>query len=188
LNDRELEALLAELERTADDFWNISRDNARFLSLLVKTSGTRRILEVGTSNGYSTLWFARALVEAGGGEVVAIEYDAGRAALARENFRRAGLDALITLREGDALQIIPTLAGPFDFVFLDAEKGQYADYLRLALPLLRPGGLVVGDDTVSLRDQMAEYVDLAFRHPELESVDVPIDDGIILSYKRPSVA
>jgi predicted O-methyltransferase YrrM len=120
--------------------------------------------------------------------VVAIEHDAGRAALARENFRRAGLDSVITLREGDALQILPTLTGPFDFVFLDAEKGQYADYLRLALPLLRPGGLIVGDDTVSLRDQMTEYVDLVFHHPELESVDIPIDDGVILSYKRPNVA
>jgi predicted O-methyltransferase YrrM len=190
LNRPELESLLTELERTADDYWNVSRDNARFLSLLAKSIGARRILEIGTSNGYSTLWFARALVELGmpGGEVVAVEYDAGRAALARENFRRGGLDGIITLHQGDALQIIPTLTGPFDFVFLDAEKGQYADYLRLALPLVRPGGLLVGDDTTSLRSQMTEYVDLAFHHPALESVDVPIDDGVILSYKRPPSA
>ena len=178
------EELLRELERTADEFWNVGRDNAQFLALLVKSIGARRVLEVGTSNGYSTLWFARALAETGGGEVVAIEYDAGRAAQARENYRRAGLDGTITLLEGDARALIPAQTGPFDFVFLDADKPQYADYLRTALPLVRPGGLIAGDDTTSLRAQMPEYVDLAFSSPELESVEVPIDDGVILSWKK----
>jgi predicted O-methyltransferase YrrM len=178
------EALLTELERTADAYWNVGRDNAAFLSLLIKSLNARRVLEVGASNGYSTLWFARALAETGGGEVIAIEYDAGRAALARENYRRAGLEGVITLLEGDARELIPAQSGPFDFVFLDAEKDQYADYLRAALPLVRPGGLIAGDDTLSLRDQMPAYVELAFSHPDLESVEVPIDDGVILSYKK----
>ncbi len=180
------ESLLSELERTADKFWNVGRDNAQFLSLLIKSIGARRVLEVGTSNGYSTLWFARALAETGGGEgeVVAMEYDAGRAALARENYRRAGLEDRIMLLEGDARALIPAQSGPFDFVFLDADKPQYVDYLRAALPLVRPGGLIVGDDTISLRAQMKEYVDLAFSSPELESVEVPIDDGVILSRKK----
>ena len=177
------EALLRELEQTADEFWNISRDNAQLLSLLIKTVGARRVLEVGTSNGYSTLWFARALAENGGGEVVAIEHDAGRAARARENFRRAGVEGAITLLQGDARTLMAGQPGPFDFVFLDAEKSEYADYLRAVLPLVRPGGLIVGDDTRSLRGQMTDYVEMAFA-PELESVEVPIDDGIILSRKR----
>jgi len=183
------ETLLADLEQTADDYWNVGRDNAQLLALLVKTLNARRVLEIGTSNGYSTLWFARALEEVGpGGEVVAIEHDEGRAALARANFRRAGLDHVITLRVGDARTLIAqeqsSSDAPFDFVFLDAEKSEYADYLRAALPLVRSGGLLVGDDTRSLRDQMAEYVALAFSHPALESVEVPIDDGIIVSRKR----
>ena len=177
------EELLRELEKTASAFTNVGRDNARLLALLVKAIHARRVLEVGTSNGYSTLWLARALHETGGGEVIAIEHDAGRAALARENYRRAGLDGVITLLEGDARALIPQQAGPFDFVFLDAEKGQYAAYLRACLPLLRPGGLVVGDDTISLRSRMTEYVELAFSLPGLESVEIPIDDGVILSYK-----
>lgn len=181
------EELLSELEQTADAYWNVGRDNAGFLALLVKAVGARRVLEVGTSNGYSALWLARALLETGGGAVVAVEHDAGRAALARENFRRAGLEGVITLLEGDARALIPRQTGPFDVVFLDAEKGQYADYLRACLPLVRPGGLVIGDDTLSLRERMAEYVELAFSLPELESVEIPIDDGIILSYKRPAV-
>jgi len=181
------EDLLRELEATADAYWNISRDNARFLCLLLKSIGARRVLEVGTSNGYSTLWFARALEESGegGGEVIAIEHDPGRAALASENYRRAGLEGRIRLLVGDARALIDQQSGPFDFVFLDAEKSEYADYLRAVLPLVRPGGLIVGDDTISLRAEMAEYVDLAFSSPDLESVDVPIDDGIILSYRRP---
>lgn len=178
------EALLSELERTADDFWNVGRDNAQFLALLIKSLGAKRVLEVGTSNGYSTLWFARALSETGNGQVVAIEFDAGRAALARENFRRAGVEERITLLVGDAKTLIAEQSGPFDFVFLDAEKPEYADYLRAALPLVRVGGLIVGDDTLSLRAQMTEYVELAFSHPDLESVEVPIDDGVILSYKK----
>jgi predicted O-methyltransferase YrrM len=91
---------------------------------------------------------------------------------------------VITLVEGDATALISAQTGPFDFVFLDAEKGEYAEYLRLAVPLVRSGGLIVGDDTISLRDQMPDYLDLAFSHPELESVDVPIDDGIVLSYRK----
>ena len=179
------DALLTHLEETAEAYWNVSRENARFLALLAKSIGAKRILEVGTSNGYSTLWFARALHETGGGAVVAIEFDAGRAALARNNYEKAGLTETITLIEGDAREVITTLSGPFDLVFLDAEKSQYADYLRAALPLVRPGGLIVGDDTTSLRDQMPDYIALAFSHPDLESVDVPIDDGIVISRRRP---
>lgn len=178
------EALLQELEQTADYYWNVGRDNAVLLSMLIKSTGAKRVLEVGTSNGYSTLWFARALEENGGGSVTAIEYDGGRATLARENYKRAGLDNIITLLQGDAREIIRQQAGPFDFVFLDADKPQYADYLRAVLPLVRSGGLIVGDDTISLKEHMGEYIELAFSSPELESVEVPIDDGIIISYKK----
>ncbi len=182
------DVLLRDLENMADDFWNVGRDNAQLLALLIKSVNARRVLEVGTSNGYSTLWFARALEEIapGGGQVVAIEFDAGRAALARENFAKAGLDHVVTLLQGDARSLIAGLpAEPFfDFVFLDAEKSEYADYLRAALPLVRPGGLIVGDDTQSLRAEMTAYVELAFSHPGLESVEVPIDDGIIVSRKQ----
>jgi caffeoyl-CoA O-methyltransferase len=178
-----LDSLLVELEATADAFWNISRENAVFLSSLLKAMGARRVLEVGTSNGYSTLWFAEA-VKKSGGEVVTLEFDAGRAAIARENFSRAGLSETITLIEGDACETLKTLTGPFDVVFLDAEKPEYAAYLRLAVPLTRTNGLIIGDDTISMADQMPEYLALAFSHPELESVAVPLDDGIVLSRKR----
>lgn len=179
-----LDTLLAELEATAEAYWNISRENAVFLSSILKAMGAKRVLEVGTSNGYSTLWFAEAVGE--GGEVVTLEFDAGRAALARENFAKAGLAERITLIEGDACETLKDLTGAFDFVFLDAEKPEYATYLRLAVSLTRTNGLIVGDDTISLAAQMPEYLALAFAHPELESVAVPIDDGIVVSRKKAS--
>jgi len=177
-----LDTLLAELEATAEAYWNISRENAVFLSSILKAMGAKRVLEVGTSNGYSTLWFAEAVGE--GGEVVTLEFDAGRAALARENFAKAGLAERITLIEGDACETLKGLTGAFDFVFLDAEKPEYATYLRPAVSLTRTNGLIVGDDTISLAAQMPEYLALAFAHPELESVAVPIDDGIVVSRKK----
>ncbi len=185
-NTAAFDALLAELETTADEFWNISRDNAVFLSHLLRAMNARRVLEIGTSNGYSALWFARALAENGneGAEVVALEHDAGRAALARRNAERAGLSHIIRVVEGDARMLIAAQVGPFDLVFLDAEKSEYADYLRLALPLTRPNGLLIGDDTVSLAAEMPEYLALAFEHPALESVAVPIDDGVVISRVR----
>lgn len=186
INANAFEELLRELEKDAEKNWNIGRDNAQLLAILIKTLRARRILEVGTSNGYSTLWLARALLEtnADNAKVITLESDAGRAAMAREIFRRAGVENIISLQEGDARTRIGELSAPFDFVFLDAEKSEYADYLRSVLPLVRTGGLIVGDDTLSLRAQMTEYVDLAFSHPELESVEVPIDDGIIISRKK----
>jgi predicted O-methyltransferase YrrM len=184
-----LHTLLSSLEATADDFWNISRENAIFLSTLIRAMGAKRVLEVGTSNGYSTLWFAEAVKE-NGGEVITLEFDAGRAQIACENFVAAGLADTITLIEGDACETLKThpslLASPtlFDFVFLDAEKPEYAEYLRLCVPLVRKNGLIIGDDTISMAADMPEYLSLAFDHPELESVAVPIDDGVVISRKR----
>ena len=180
-----LKALLHSLEQTADAYWNISRNNALFLSSLLRAMGARRVLEVGTSNGYSTLWFADA-VQQNGGRVVTLESDVVRASLAQANFAKSGLAETIALIEGDACKTLKTLNGsePFDFVFLDGEKSEYAQYLRLVVPLTRPDGLIIGDDTISLAAQMVEYLALAFVHPELESVAVPIDDGIVLSRKR----
>jgi predicted O-methyltransferase YrrM len=185
VNADAFEALLTELETTADDFWNVSRENAAFLAFLSKSIRAKRVLEVGSSNGYSALWFGRALLETVGedAQVITLEFDAGRAAIARENIRRAGLENVVTVLEGDARQLIPEQTGPFDLVFMDADKPQYADYLRAALPLTRIGGLLIGDDTLSLREHMPEYIELAHSHPDLETIELSLDDGVVLSRK-----
>lgn len=182
--DNTLQDLMGRLEQTADEFWNVSRENGRFLSFLAQAVGARRILEVGTSNAYSTLWFAQALARTDG-HIDTIEFDADRHARARANVAEARMDHRITLHHGDALEIIPTLNGPYDLVFLDADKVQYLAYAGLALSKLRPGGLLIGDDTQSLAAQMEDYLEFVHSAPGLRTVDLALDDGLTLSLKEP---
>ena len=121
---------------------NVSPDDGRLLRLLTETAGAKHVVEIGTSNGYSAIWFCLAL-RATGGKLTTHEIDPRRAALARANFKRAGVDHLVTLVEGDAHKEVAELRGPIDIVFLDADKPGYVDYLNKLLPLVRPGGLVI---------------------------------------------
>ncbi len=180
--DSALADILVRLEQTADDFWNVSRENGQFLNFLALALGARRILEVGASNGYSALWLADALRHTDG-RLDTIEADPARHAAARANVAASGLAERVTLHHGDALQILPGLAGPYDLVFLDADKPQYLAYARLALPKLRPGGLLIGDDTTSLAGQMQDYLEFVHADPGLHTVDLPLDDGLTLSLK-----
>ena len=120
------------------------------LQILARTIGARRILEVGTLGGYSTIWLAGALPE--GGRLVTLEADAHHAHVARENFARAGLDSVIELRFGKAQDTMPELiaerAPPFDFIFIDADKKRIPAYFDWALELARPGSLIVVDNVV----------------------------------------
>ena len=118
----------------------------RFLELLARLCGARAILEIGTLGGYSTIWLARALPP--GGRLVTLEADPHHAEVARANLARAGLDAVVEIVEGPALETLPRLAGPFDLVFIDADKERSADYLALALDKVRPGALIVVDNVV----------------------------------------
>ncbi|GJE01615.1 MULTISPECIES: O-methyltransferase [Methylobacterium] len=126
----------------------VAPTHGKLLMLLAQGMGARRILEIGTLGGYSTLWLARALPA--GGRLVTIEADPRHAAVARGSFARAGLAGIIDLREGRALDVLPTLRGegPFDFVFIDADKPSNPDYVAHALTLARPGTLIVLDNVV----------------------------------------
>ena len=118
----------------------------RLLELLARLRGARAILEIGTLGGYSTIWLARALPP--DGRLVTLEADAHHARVARANLARAGLGALVEVVEGPALETLPRLQGPFDLVFIDADKERSADYLALALERSRPGTLIVADNVV----------------------------------------
>ena len=174
--------VLKRLEKTAKQYTNIAPENGQFLSILTRSIHAQSVLEVGTSNGYSTIWFAAALKETGG-KLITLENDPNRAKEAQSHLNEAGLDDIVEIRIGDALQEIPKCNSTFDLVFLDAEKGEYLQYLELTLPNIRSGGLIVADDTITMRDEMLDYVDFVFNTPLLNSVDIPLDDGIILSYK-----
>lgn len=118
----------------------------KLLYLLARLSGARTVLELGTLAAYSTIWLARALPP--GGRLVTIEADAAHAAVARSNLERAGLSGVVDLREGAALDVLPTLEGPFDLVFLDADKPNNPAYLEWALRLTEPGSVIVADNVV----------------------------------------
>ncbi len=151
--------VLEELERSASMRYLpiIGPSRGRVLSEAVRRYRPRRILEVGTLIGYSTILMGRELGE--GSEIVTIEYDRDEAEQARSNIIRAELAAKVEVLVGDALEIIPTLEGSFDMVFLDAAKHQYLEYLRLVEDKLCSGGVVVADNVGFMSRSMRGYLD-----------------------------
>lgn len=129
---------------------DVSPAQGKFLHLLARMNGARRILEIGTLGGYSTIWLARALPE--GGRIVTLEFDPHHAEIAKANIERAGLSHLVDLRVGAALDSLPEVVndglGPFDLIFIDADKPNNPHYLQWALKLSRPGTVIVGDNVV----------------------------------------
>ena len=150
---------------------NVSPEDGRVLRLLAETLGAKHVVEVGTANGYSAMWFCLAL-RSTGGKLTTHEIDPRRIALATENFRQAGVGQLATLVEGDAHQTIQKLTGPIDLVLLDAEKEGFTDYLAKLLPLVRAGGLIVAHDSSGQAHMMEDYFRAIVADPNLETVFV----------------
>ena len=148
--DEVLTAALAASEAAGLPAIQVTATQGRLLELLARTLGARTILEIGTLAGYSTIWLARGL--APGGRVLTLERDPKHAAIARENFRRARLESAIELREGAALDLLPALeterAGPFDLIFVDADKPTLPDYFIWSLRLSHPGTLILVDNVI----------------------------------------
>jgi predicted O-methyltransferase YrrM len=149
-SDSALDAALTASAAAGLPAINVSPTQGKLLHLLARSTGARNILEIGTLGGYSTIWLARALPE--GGRVITLEVDARHAEIARGNFTRAGLDDVIEVRLGAALDTLAVLMAegrePFDFVFVDADKPNNAAYFDWALRLSRPGTIIVVDNVV----------------------------------------
>ncbi|NLX54332.1 MAG: O-methyltransferase [Planctomycetaceae bacterium] len=150
---------------------NVLPEDGRLLRMLTETLGAKHVVEVGTANGYSAMWFCLAL-RSTGGRLTTCEIDPQRIALARDNFRQAGVVDLVTLIEGDAHETLKTLDGPIDLVLLDAEKEGLTDYLAQLLPLVRPGGLIIAHDSTGHAHLMEDYFRALAGHPDLETVFV----------------
>ena len=144
--DPVLDAVLAASRDAGLPAINVAPNQGKLLHLMARMMAARNILEIGTLAAYSTLWLARALPA--GGRLVTLEADPAHAAVARANIARAGLDSVIDLREGKALDILPGLTGPFDFVFIDADKTNNVHYFEWALRLSRPGAVIIVDNVV----------------------------------------
>ncbi|HSD55370.1 MAG TPA: O-methyltransferase [Burkholderiales bacterium] len=192
-----LEALKTELERlgAANDgvtaersrrMLNITRDTGEFLSVLVRATLARRVLEIGTSNGYSALWLAEA-AKAIGGAVTTVEFSEYKVGLAAANLARSGLAPYITLVHDDAGRLLArSEPSAFDFVFLDSERSEYPGWWPQLRRVLRPGGLVVVDNAVSHAEQMAPFVALVNADPLFATSLVPVGNGEFLAVKASS--
>jgi predicted O-methyltransferase YrrM len=176
-------AVLDELDsRGGRGMMNVPAEDGRFLRLLAETIGAQQIVEIGTSNGYSGLWQCLAL-KATGGKLTTFEIDAERAALARQNFKKAGVDDLVTLVEGDAHEKVAQVQGPVDLCFIDADKEGYSDYLTKLLPKVRAGGLIVAHNiTPGMADP--KFLAAITTNPDLETVFYQQGGGVSVTLKK----
>jgi predicted O-methyltransferase YrrM len=175
----------AEVEKIRQPgMMNVPRVDGEFLHDLIVERGYRRGLEIGTSNGYSAVWIALALRKRSG-RLITLEIDARRADLAAENFKRLGLEPYIELRRGDALKLIPTIDGPFDFVFIDAWKEDYPKYFELVFPKVSSGGAILAHNVVSHASELKAFVEMLRKHPRLAThIDRHSSSGISVSIKK----
>ena len=161
---------------------DVSPAQGKWLHLLVRMTGARRVLEIGTLGGYSTLWLARAVGT--DGRVVTLELQPRNAEVARANLASAGVGDRVEVRVGAALDLLPQVEGPFDLVFIDADKANQDAYLRWALKLARPGAVIIGDNVVrdgevanpQTRDPNAQgvrrFIDLLASEPRLSATAI----------------
>ncbi|MGW6602466.1 O-methyltransferase [Streptomyces sp. NPDC055036] len=148
--DEALSAALAASDAAGLPAIAVAPNQGKLLQLLARLQGARTVLEIGTLGGYSTIWLARALPE--DGKLISLEYDPRHAEVARANLAHAGLDKIAEVRTGPALETLPVLAaedaGPFDLVFIDADKANNPHYVEWALKLTRPGSVIIVDNVV----------------------------------------
>jgi len=182
--ERRILKVLDDLNRNhREGMLNVSEKDGRLLRVLTESIGAKHVVEIGTSNGYSGIWFCLALRRTGG-RLTTFEIDAGRAALARENFKRAGVEKLVTLIEGDAHTEVTRLAEPIDLLFQDADKPGYLDYLHKLLPRVRPGGLIVAHNMVTPAPD-PRYIEAITTDPDLETVFLHMDgSGVGVTLKK----
>lgn len=193
--------LCDEIEEQALAFYVpiIKKETAALLKTLVAMKQPKEILEVGTAVGYSALLMSRVMPP--GCHITTIEKYEKRIPIAKENFQRAGMQEAITLLEGDAEEILKDLSGPYDFIFMDAAKGQYIHWLPMILKMLSSGGVLVSDNVLqdgdliesryaverrnrTIHGRMREYLYALTHMKEFETSIVPIGDGITISVKR----
>jgi caffeoyl-CoA O-methyltransferase len=176
--EKHILSILEDMNRNQSaGMMNVPTVDGRILRLLTEATNAKHVVEIGTSNGYSGIWFCLALRNTGG-KLTTHEIDSGRASLARENFKRAGVDKLVTLVEGDAHQTVAKIKEPIDIIFIDADKSGYTDYLNKLLPLVRPGGLILSHNIDSTGE---DFINAVTKNPNLETFQT---HGVTVTLKK----
>ncbi|MDR1168262.1 MAG: O-methyltransferase [Heliobacteriaceae bacterium] len=179
-----MQEILAKLETSQKEFWNISRVTGRFLNILVREANAENVLEIGTSNGYSGIWLGSA-VRRTGGKLITIEYWEKRLSIAKENFIKCGLADYIEAIQGDAIEVLNALPADYtaDFVFIDANKSQYLQYFEIIDKHLKPGGIIACDNVLSHKEKCRPFIETVNARPDYYNVILDLPAGLSLAKK-----
>lgn len=181
-----LTTLMQEIKAADKDALAVSEEDGRFLRLMVVSNSSTRALEIGGASGYSAIWIGLGLRQTGG-KLTTIEYDEARAKQAAANILRAGLMDVVTVVHGDAFVEIPKVAGPFDFVFLDAWKRDYKRFFDLVFPQLTPRGLFLAHNVVNKQNEMRDFLTAIQGAPTaFTSIVSPSGEGMSVTLKLPA--
>lgn len=177
--------VLSELEKTQKSFWNIPRTTGILLNMFIKMMNAKSALEIGTSNGYSGIWIAKALKETGG-RLTTIEYYDKRQSIAVENFKKCGVMDLVRPLQGSACDILEVLdiSEKFDFVFIDANKREYVKYFELVKPYLTQKAMIVADNITSHAEKVQTFIDAIDADEEFQYTIVDVPGGILTAYRN----
>ena len=172
-------SVLRRMVESRETYLSVPADDGKALRLLAEAIGAKNVVEIGTSTGYSGLWFCLALRKTGG-HLTTFEIDHSRAEQARRHFKEANADGLVTVVEGNAHEQVAQVKAPVDLAFIDADKEGYVDYLNKLLPKLRPGGLLLAHNL----DMVPDYVKAVTANPSLETIFYREGHGLVVTLKK----
>ena len=176
------------LEKTQKDFWNIPRQTGVMVNMFIKMMDAKSVLEIGTSNGYSGLWIAKALKETGG-HLTTIEFYEKRQSIAIENFKTCGVFDIITPIQGSACDILERFdeGVKFDFVFIDANKREYVKYFNLVKPHLTPKAFIAADNIISHAEKVQTFIDAIDADEEFQYEILNLPGGLLTAFRNNSL-
>jgi caffeoyl-CoA O-methyltransferase len=177
--EKRILAVLNKMVTSHKTYLSVPTQDGKALRLLTEAVGAKHVVEIGTSTGYSGLWFCLALQRTDG-RLITFEIDHQRASVAQQHFKEAGVEKIVSIVEGDAHEQIAKLKGPVDVAFIDADKGGYVDYLHKLLPIMRPGGLILAHNV----DMVPDYVKEITTSADLETIFYTEGAGLAVTLKK----
>jgi len=177
--EKRILAVLDRMVKSHETYLSVPAQDGKALRLLTEATDAKNVVEIGTSTGYSGLWLCLALQRTGG-HLTTFEIDQQRASMAREHFKEAGVEKMVTIIEGDAHEQVAKLKGPIDLAFIDADKSGYVDYLTKLLPLVQPGGLILAHNV----EMVPDYVKAVTSRADLETIFYMEGGGLGVTLKK----